>query len=149
MAGVPLNHVGVCPADIETSLRFYVEGVGLEVLFDVVLETDLEALLGVATTKVRTVFLGSPSNPDVGALELIDMGNGPIDDQPAGSGTPQRGAFLVSFHLPVRAALDRLAALGLGGPPRVVPTPSGGIAATVVDPDGIVVELLDQPVSLG
>lgn len=149
MAGVPVNHVGVCPADMERSLRFYVDGVGLEVLFDVELAADLEGLLGVATTKVRTVFLGSTASRDVGALELIDMGNGPIGDQPPGSGTPQRGAFLVSFHVPVRAALDRLAALDLGGPPRVVPTPSGGIAATVVDPDGIVVELLDQPVSLG
>jgi hypothetical protein len=30
-----------------------------------------------------------------------------------------------------------------------VPTPSGHWAATVVDPDGTVVELLDRPVSLG
>jgi glyoxylase I family protein len=45
--------------------------------------------------------------------------------------------------------LDRLASLGVGGEPRIMPTPGGGLAATVVDPDGVVVELLDQAVSLG
>jgi hypothetical protein len=49
----------------------------------------------------------------------------------------------------VREVLDRLAALGVGGPPRVMPTPAGGLAATVIDPDGVLVELLDRAVSLG
>jgi catechol 2,3-dioxygenase-like lactoylglutathione lyase family enzyme len=143
-----VHHTGICPADLDASLRFYVDGVGLEVLFDVVLDVDLMPLLGETTEKVRTVFLGSRANPDAGAIELLDLGSSRIGDQAPASGAPQRGAFLVSFHTPVEPALARLAALGLGGTPRRMPTPTGGLAATVVDPDGVVVELLDQPISL-
>jgi glyoxylase I family protein len=145
----PVHHTGICTADIETSLRFYTEGIGLEVFFDVVLDVDVEPLLGDTTSKVRTIFLGSKAHPDVGVLELLDMGIDRIPAQPPASGRAQRGAFLVSFNVPVQPALDRLAALGMGGTPRTMPTPGGGVAATVVDPDGVMVELLDQPVSLG
>ena len=43
----------------------------------------------------------------------------------------------------VEAALDRLARLGLGGPPRRV-TVSGVGMAVVRDPDGVQVELVDS-----
>jgi len=51
---------------------------------------------------------------------------------------------LLSFFVDVEAALGRLAALGLGGPPRRVtqPTPRGPVTlATVCDPDGLLVLL--------
>jgi len=144
-----VHHTGICPADMDASLRFYVEGVGLEVLFDIVLKADLSPLLGVTTSKPRTIFLGSKAAPDAGILELLDLGSGDVADERPLSGLPARGLFLVSFNVPVVPALARLAALGLGGPPRRMSTPGGGVAATVVDPDGVMVELLDQPVSLG
>jgi catechol 2,3-dioxygenase-like lactoylglutathione lyase family enzyme len=144
-----VHHTGICPADMDASMRFYVDGVGLSVLFDVVLPVDLEPLLGVPTSKVRTVFLGDPARSDAGVLELLNLGTGSAAAEPSGSGLPRRGAFLVSFHVPVEETLSRLASLGFGGTPRRMPTPGAGLAATVVDPDGVVVELLDQPVSLG
>jgi glyoxylase I family protein len=49
----------------------------------------------------------------------------------------------------VEPTLARLADLGLGGPPRKIPTGPDSYAATVVDPDGVMVELLDKPVTLG
>jgi glyoxylase I family protein len=145
----PVDHTAICTADIETSRRFYVEGVGLDLLFDVVMDADIEPLLGEHTSKVRTIFLGSKTRPDAGALELIDLGIEPIASQPAAAGRPQRGAFLVSFVVPVEAALQRLAAMDMGGTPRKMRTLNGKWAATVVDPDGVMVELLDDPVSLG
>jgi catechol 2,3-dioxygenase-like lactoylglutathione lyase family enzyme len=144
---VPVHHTGLCPADLDASLRFYVEGIGLEVLFDVVIDADLAPLLGEHTQKVRTVFLGSRANSEAGALELLDLGTGRIANHDAAAGAPQRGLFLVSFNLPVAPALERLAALGLGGQPRRMSTPTGGLAATVIDPDGVMVELLDQSLS--
>jgi catechol 2,3-dioxygenase-like lactoylglutathione lyase family enzyme len=144
-----IDHAGICPADLDASLRFYRDGLGLEVIFDVVLEQDLEDLLGVTTAKVRTVFLGNPQDRGAAAVELIDLGTGTVAGTAAPVGLPRRGVFLISFVLPVEATLARLAGMGLGGPPRKVPTPSGHWAATVVDPDGTVVELLDRPVSLG
>lgn len=141
-----VHHVALCPADLDASLRFYAEGLGLDVLADVTLPADLEPLLGVRTTSVRTVFLGSKHDPETGSLELLDLGAGA--DEPPRPGLPQRGLCLLSFQVPVEESLARLAALGLGGVPRRMSAGTGALAATVVDPDGVVVELLDQPLTL-
>jgi glyoxylase I family protein len=142
-----LDHVGLCPADFAAALHFYTAGIGLTVKFDVTLEMDMQGLLGVPTDRVRTVFLGDSSSPDASSLELLDLYDGKAAAEQPRSGLPQRGLTLISFHVPVKETLARLAELGLGGEPRLVPTPRGGFAATVVDPDGVVVELVDAPVA--
>ena len=144
-----MDHVGLCPADIEASLRFYVEGIGLEVIFDVTLRGDMHDLLDVHTEKVRTIFLGSPTDLGRSRLELLDLIDGNSAAEAPRTGLPQRGLTLVSFVVPVEATLVRLADMQLGGKPRIMPTPTGALSATVVDPDGVVVELLDNPVSFG
>ena len=144
-----IDHAGIYCADFDASLRFYVDGLGLEQVFDVEMQVDLTQLFGVKTENVRTIFLGNPADPGSGSVELLDLGVGGVADQPAMAGTPRRGLFLLSFQLPVRPALERLTALGLGGTTRTMPTPNGGISATVVDPDGVVCELLDAKISLG
>ena len=109
-----IHHAGLCPADIDSSLRFYRDGVGLTVLADFTMDADLEPLLG------------EPRNTD----------------------RTRRGLFLLSFQVEVSEVLDRLAALGLGGPPRKMLTPKGKvIAVSVVDPDGVTVELLTGPMA--
>jgi len=143
-----VHHTGLCPADLDASLRFYRDGVGLTVLADFTMEADLEDLLGRSTRRVRSVFLGSPSSPQGGTLELLDFGEPDFPDGPAGPGIPHRGLFLLSFQVEVVEVLDRLAALSLGGPPRMMRGPKGNvIAVTVVDPDGVTVELLNGPVA--
>jgi glyoxylase I family protein len=143
----PLHHAGLCPADFGLSLRFYRDGVGLDVLADFTMDADLERLLGRHTEAVRAVFLGSATSRDAGTLELLDLGGEGFAGQPAGPGTPARGVFLLSFQTPVDDALNRLAALGLGGAPRVMRGPQDAITATVVDPDGVTVELLNNPMT--
>jgi catechol 2,3-dioxygenase-like lactoylglutathione lyase family enzyme len=140
-----MDHAGLCPADIEESVRFYRDGIGLTVLTDFTMDADLEPLLGRRTSQVRAVFLGSPDAPDVGTLELLDLGADELRQQPAQAGVPHRGVFLLSFLVDVPEVLRRLADLGLGGTPRTMTSP-GGVTATVVDPDGVTVELLSQPV---
>jgi catechol 2,3-dioxygenase-like lactoylglutathione lyase family enzyme len=137
-----LHHAGVCCRDIEESLRFYRDGIGLVVLADVVLAADLKPLLGVSTTSVRTVFLGEAEHPDAGIVELLDLGVAAIADADAQAGIPARGVFLLSLQLGVEVVLERLAAMGLGGTPLTMTVPGGKVAATVVDPDGVQVELL-------
>ncbi|MBV9092231.1 MAG: VOC family protein [Mycobacteriaceae bacterium] len=144
---IPLHHAGLCAADFDSSLRFYRDGIGLTVLADFTVDADLEPLLGRRTSRVRAVFLGSGTSRDAGMLELLDLGGAGFADDPIGTGTPARGVFLLSFQTPVRAALDRLAALGLGGAPRVLTGPGGQLTATVVDPDGVTVELLNRPMA--
>jgi catechol 2,3-dioxygenase-like lactoylglutathione lyase family enzyme len=136
-----MHHAGVCVRDMDQSLRFYRDGLGLTVLTDKVLDADLEPLLGVRTESVRTVFLGDAEHTDSGIVELLDLGTPAVGDEPQ-SGVPARGVFLLSVQVDVRAVLSRLEGLGLGGTPRAMPTPGGGLAATVTDPDGVMVELL-------
>jgi catechol 2,3-dioxygenase-like lactoylglutathione lyase family enzyme len=136
-----LHHAGVCVRDMEESLQFYRDTLGLTVLADKVLEADLEMLLGVSTQSVRTVFLGDAEHADSGVVELLDLGVSGVADGEPQAGLPARGAFLLSFQVDVTATLAKLAEMGLGGTPRTMPTP-GGLAATVTDPDGVMVELL-------
>jgi catechol 2,3-dioxygenase-like lactoylglutathione lyase family enzyme len=140
-----VDHTGLCPSNIEDSLRFYRDGLGLTVVADFAMDADLEPLLGRRTSHVRAVFLGSPDSPHGGTLELLDLDDAELRDEPRGSGTPHRGLFLLSFLVDVFEVLRRLEDLGLGGEPRTMKSP-GGITATVVDPDGVTVELLSRPV---
>lgn len=143
-----LDHVGLCPADFEASLRFYRDGLGLELIFDAVIPFDLEPLLGVRTESARTIFLGNKDDLIPATVELLGLSPSDVDKQPPVPAGPRRGLYLISFVLPVQETLDRLASLGLGGTPRVMATPSGNLSATVTDPDGVLVEVLDRPVSL-
>ncbi len=130
--------------DLEASLRFYRDGLGLEVLRDRQVEGDWPYLLDAPGRTVRAVFLGDPSVPDdhSGVLEL-NLFDGEVTESPQGA--PLRSGFLLlSFFVDVEATLARLAGLGLGGPPRRVtqPTPNGPLTiATVRDPDGLLVLL--------
>jgi catechol 2,3-dioxygenase-like lactoylglutathione lyase family enzyme len=137
------DHVALCPADLDEALRFYRDGIGLEVLFDVSFEADFKPLLGVTTTSLRTVFLGDRAQ-QAGRIELVELATGePLPGGAPGAGLPHRGAFLLSFVVPVEETLSRLEALKLGGTPLQMPSP-GGPAAVVVDPDGVMVELLSR-----
>jgi catechol 2,3-dioxygenase-like lactoylglutathione lyase family enzyme len=137
-----IHHAGVCVRDLDESLRFYRDALGLTVLTDKTLEADLEMLLGVRTRSVRTVFLGDAEQTDSGIVELLDLGLSGIADSAPQAGLPARGVFLLSFQVDVPAVLAALEKMGLGGTPRAMPTPGGGLAATVTDPDGVMVELL-------
>ena len=141
-----IDHVAICPADLDAALHFYRDGIGLDVLFDVTFDADFEALLGVPTKQPHIVFLGDPAHPDIGRIELIDLGTGEPPDGRTAAGLPHRGMCLVSFHVGVEETLRRLADLGLGGSPRSMPGPDGPVAV-VVDPDGVMVELISRPVA--
>jgi catechol 2,3-dioxygenase-like lactoylglutathione lyase family enzyme len=139
-----IHHSVVVTRDLDASLRFYRDGLGLTVLQDRRVEGDWPELLGAPSRGLRAVFLGDPEVPDdhAGVLEL-NLFDGPVaaGPEPGPAGT---GFFLLSFFVDVDATLNRLAALGLGGPPRrtAQQAPRGPIAlATVRDPDGVLILL--------
>ena len=142
-----LHHAALCVRDVDASVRFYRDAIGLEVLMDHAFEGDWPTLFEAPSRRLRSVFLGDPAGADAGIVELVVF-DGSTGDE-AGVSPPSRpprsGFFLLSFFVDVDATLDRLDALGLGGTPRRVeqPGPSGPVAmATVRDPDGLVVELI-------
>ena len=139
-----IHHSVVVVGDLEASLRFYRDGLGLEVLQDRHVEGDWPGLFGAPARSVRAVFLGDPGVPDDHACVLeLNVFDGDVPAGPPPS-PPRMGFFLLSFFVDVEATLSRLSASGLGGPPRRVtqPTPNGPVTiATVRDPDGLLVLL--------
>ena len=139
-----IHHSVVVTRDLEASLRFYRDGVGLTVLHDRRVEGNWPELFDAPSRGLRAVFLGDPDVPDdhAGVLELNLFDAAAGDGPPPGP--PGSGFFLLSFFADVDATLNRLAALGLGGQPRrsTQQTPHGPIElATVRDPDGVLILL--------
>jgi catechol 2,3-dioxygenase-like lactoylglutathione lyase family enzyme len=145
-----IHHTAVIVRDLRTSLQFYCDGLGLDVLQDRRVDGDWPGLFGVPCRGLRAVRLGHPRLPDVqaGVLELNafdgDVPPGPVPSKPT------TGFFLLSFFVDVEATLSRLEALDLGGLPRRVSLalPDGPISmATVRDPDGLVILLTPGSIS--
>src|SRR3954468_16138830 len=113
-----LHHAAICATDIDASLRFWRDGLGLEVLMDHSFEGDWPTLFGSRSSRLRSIFLGEPGADDAGVVELVDFGDPVAVPDP--SGPPEGGFFLLSFNVDLTATLARLDALGVGGPPREI-----------------------------
>lgn len=135
-----VHHTALCPADLDASLRFYVEGLGFERLFDLPFDGDWPVLFGAPSSRLRSVFLGDPADTASGILELVVFDG---DSAPAGppERIPRAGFFLVSIFCALEDTLTKLAAIGVDPEARIEVR---GVAMAVVrDPDGTRVELID------
>lgn len=142
-----LHHSAIVVRDVDASLRFWRDGIGLAVIMDHDFDGDWPTLFGAAGSRLRSVFLGDPARPDAGIVELVQFAGG-TEHEPAAPhpGPPAGGFFLLSLFVDVDGVLARLARLGVGGEPRRISVPGPGSAsvamATVRDPDGVLVELI-------
>ena len=146
-----VHHSAIASRDIDAGIRFYRDGLGLQVLMDHEFDGDWSTLLDAPSDRLRSVFLGDPDSPDAGIVELVTFvgdgtsdGTGDSHEAPAPA-PPRSGFFLLSFFVDVDETLARLAAVGLDGTVRRirVPGPGGDVEmATVRDPDGVLVELI-------
>ena len=142
-----VHHSAVYTRDVDASLRFYRDGLGLQVLMDHEFDGDWPTLFDAPGNRLRSVFLGDPDTPDAGIVELVAFAKDVTGD--AGSGAspapPEPGFFLLSFFVDVSDTLARLDTLGLDAGARRIRVPGlGGDVemATVRDPDGVLVELV-------
>ncbi len=141
-----IHHSAIVTRDLEASLRFWRDGLGLAVLMDHSFEGPWPALFGAATTTLRSVFLGEAGQPDSGIVELVETeGSAPPVD---GGNGPAQGFFLLSLYTDLDAALARLAELGVGGTP-IVEAVGPVRLAVVSDPNGVKVELMDDAARRG
>jgi glyoxylase I family protein len=140
----PLHHAAINARDVDASLRFYRDGLGLEVMMDQEFDGDWVTLFGARSSRLRSVFLGDPAKPDAGVVELVAFDGGAVPSEPVAD-EPAEGFFLLSFYVgDVGEVLERLAGLGLGGDVRRIELPVGVGMATVRDPDGVLVELIGR-----
>ena len=118
-----VHHAAIGTRDVEASLSFWRDGLGFEVLMDHSFDGPWPELFGSAGTSLRSVFLGDPSEPESGIVELVELeGMAPPVDGRARSGG---GFFLLSLYADLDAVLPRLAGLGVGGEPVVAPVGPG------------------------
>jgi hypothetical protein len=101
-------------------------------------------LFDARTETLRSIFLGDPSAPDTGIVELVVFDN-PAPQRESIAG-PAAGFFLVSLNRDVEPTMRRLTDLGFGDDVRqiVVPAPHGKQVqmAVITAPDGVRVELI-------
>jgi catechol 2,3-dioxygenase-like lactoylglutathione lyase family enzyme len=141
---IGVHHTAIVTADVETSMRFWRDGLGFSELFDHTFSGDWPTLFDAKTDALRSVFLGDPQTPETGIVELVVL-DGVTAPAPAPAG-PTFGFFLISLQRDVDPTLTRLAELGFAeGVRRIsMPAPGGKTVqmAVITAPDGVRVELI-------
>lgn len=150
MAVGPVHHVSLSVSDLDRSVRFYSELLGMRVTMRATVaddEHDAYLRLPPGTEgKVALLQVGPP----VGAVQLIQWSNGANASPPKRPGNP--GVFLLAFELSgedIDQLLARLAEHGVT--PWTAPVEStidgyGRIRTVIVeDPDGTMIEFLELP----
>lgn len=141
-------HAGVTVSDMEASLRFYRDGLGLEVRSDAFTGgPEAERIWAMPTKRVRVVFLRVPGSDAL--IELFEFEG--VERHDASARPCDYGAgHLCVFVDDAGAVHERLVGMGFrsrGG--EVVAISRGPHAGTravyMVDPDGYHVELYERP----
>ena len=135
-----IHHVSLFVRDAERSLRFYRDGLGFQVLLDKEFDGEWPALFGVKPTRLRAVICADPAHPDTGGVELVTFAE-PLPEGPPPA-APTTGSALLAFQVELEEVLPKLLANGATDLRRATLS-RGNKAATVRDPDGFLIELLD------
>jgi catechol 2,3-dioxygenase-like lactoylglutathione lyase family enzyme len=138
-----IHHTVIRVEDMDRSIAYWRDGVGLDLLMDGEFEGDWPTLFNSTSTVLRSVFLGDRGS-DGGILELVDFG--PPGRRPPLGAMTDLGLMLVAFQCAIDPVLGRLEALGLGAPLREVTVPSGRGPVRIVlleDPNGVRFELTE------
>lgn len=140
-------HGGVNVADLERSLGFYRDVLGLEVLWErVFTEPYIFEIIGQHAEQVRAAYLRVPGSEAV--LELLEFRPSPppaARPEPMGGGRGHLCFYVADSH----AAYDAVVAAGLEprspAPVPIVAGPNAGALNFYVDdPDGYGVELFQR-----
>jgi len=140
-------HVGVTVADLERAVRFYTEGLGLDVAVRQTSAADYLAVTGYAGVEIATAFVQAPG--DGVRIELQEYRH--VGDHGARDpGTAPVGSSHICLRVDdVAGVLERAEAAG----GRRVTDPvqidsginDGGAAVYLRDPDGYTIELFQPP----
>ena len=136
-----VHHSAIATRDVEASLVFWRDGLGLEVLMDQTFEGPWPALFATRSSTLHSVFLGESAAAESGIVELVATEG--VGTTLAPPPAPPAGFLLLSLYADLDVVLPRLAALGVGGEP-VVEAVGPVRLAVVHDPNGVRVELMDD-----
>ncbi len=135
-------HTGVTVSDIDRSIAFYRDVLGLEVTEKVEVGGELfERITGVPKAEIVVVYVKAPGH----TLELLQY-TSPADRARVTSRPCDPGALHLAFR--VKNIDDAIAACRKAGVMPVSPTipeVEGVKAVYTTDPDGIVIEFMEDP----
>lgn len=142
-------HGGITVRDMDASLPFYRDGLGLEVAFDRILDADyLRTVLATPLTTMRAVYLHIPGGGYVELLEYrgVERLSGASRPCDPGSG------HLCLYVEGIDDMWVRLSGMGYrsrsGAPVDITSGPNAGARSIYLhDPDGYAVELFQRPPS--
>lgn len=140
-------HAGVTVRDMDAALRFYVEGLGLEIWFQSqAAGPNAERIWGSPGAKAKVTFLKVPGSDAI--VELFEFRD--VERHAASSRPPDYGAgHFCLFVEGIDAVHERLVGLGYHGRSETPTTITEGRHAGtrviyMIDPDGYHVELYDR-----
>jgi lactoylglutathione lyase len=143
-----LTHVGITVTDMDESLRFYRDGLGLEVYIDRIADHEyLREVTAVSSTSVRIVYLRIPgARTPVELLEHRGIERVPARTRPCDPGSAHFGLQV----LDIDAFHARMEGLGFhsrsGHPVDITAGPfAGARTCFFTSPDGMLVELQQPP----
>jgi len=139
-------HGGITVSDMDRSLAFYQDGLGLEQAFDRILDGPyLKVVLGLDFEHIRAVYLHIPGGGFVELLEYVG-----IERLPAASRPCDHGAGHLCLYVDdVEAMHRRLVDLGFHARSETVVDITAGPnqgarSCYMADPDGYAVELFQK-----
>lgn len=143
-----IHHTGLHVRDIERSVAFYRDVIGLEVIARRESNNDYAAqIVGYPGAVLQIGMLRHPSGgPILELIQYVEPEGTPID-----TATPNPGTAHVCFLVSdIHATFARLQAVGVSFKSDAPVTitlgiNTGGFAAYCTDPDGITLELLQTP----
>lgn len=141
-------HCGITVTDMEHSLRFYRDGLGLEVYIDRIANHDyLRQVTAVPSTEVRIVYVRIPTMDF--SLELLEHRG--IERLPSRMRPCDPGSAHVCLYVDdVDLMNERMTAMGFpsrsGKPVDITAGPFAGARTCFIhDPDGFLIELFQAP----
>jgi len=141
-------HGGITVKDMEASLKFYRDGLQLEVEFDVINSADyLRTVVAMPFSEIRIVYLRIPNSGFVELLEYRGVERHSASARPADFG----GGHLCLYVDDIEAISVRMHKLGYSSrsdrPVDIVAGPNiGAKVIYMIDPDGYFIELFQKPI---
>ena len=143
-----LFHGGITVSDMDRSLNFYRDGLGLEVVVDrVASDAYLFRILALVATEVRIVYLKVPRSESF--IELLEFHG--VERHAASARPCDPGAgHLCLYVLDITGLHKRLTGMGFRsraeGPELITAGPNKGAKGVYFsDPDGYLLELFERP----
>lgn len=140
-------HGGITVSDMDASVPFYRDGLGLEVAFDRILDGSyLPVVLDLPLTTIRTVYLHVPGGGYVELLEYRGLERLPAASRPCDPGA----GHLCLYVEGIDEIWERVQAMGFrsrsGHCIDITAGPNAGARSIyLLDPDGYPIELFQRP----